>query len=639
MVVTVQGYNGKKSKSAQTACVIAGMLALKENSNTLLLQCINNDVNSVENILYGKNMTRKFGADETDFSDSGIDALLRSVGSTKIGSDEFERYCTALTKVKNRLDITECTRTTVLEQTILTQEEELGNIVSSAVDIYDNVIILGPCDAPETTEMLNKFADLSLYCITQGHKASGKAYGKKIYYVVTDFEETSTINLGLIRKEYRTGGFLSPNNVLKISRNVSVRDAAITGTLLTYIRDNRECSEFESHYEWYKDIQKIMDMIAGQEDEENAYNWERRENGTYEFGDLGKQAVADREKHTVAVTGKKQGFFERLFGRKKESYMISAEEIGSGEYKKHIPSPIPVVDLDQTETADTYADDLVGEISTEIKNDEGPDSEEFVYGEEESFEYGDDPENEEKPEGEEVPEKTPEPAEDPEPEKPVKKVTTRKTAVKKTASTATRAAAKTATKTAATKTAATKTAEKKTTTAKAATTKTAAKSTTAKTAAKSTTKKATTSKDAGATTKTATTKTTAKKTTTVKAAAATKKTTAATTTKKTVKKADDPEEKVTVKKTTKKAATASKDTVEDAPATATKKAATKKVVVKASAKESEEPVKKTVRRTAVKKTAEAVEGDSTEKPKRTTKTTKTVKAVKKPVKAEAKSEE
>lgn len=609
MVVTVQGYNGKKSKSAQTACVIAGMLALKENSNTLLLQCINNDVNSVENILYGKNMTRKFGADETDFSDSGIDALLRSVGSTKIGSDEFERYCTALTKVKNRLDITECTRTTVLEQTILTQEEELGNIVSSAVDIYDNVIILGPCDAPETTEMLNKFADLSLYCITQGHKASGKAYGKKIYYVVTDFEETSTINLGLIRKEYRTGGFLSPNNVLKISRNVSVRDAAITGTLLTYIRDNRECSEFESHYEWYKDIQKIMDMIAGQEDEENAYNWERRENGTYEFGDLGKQAVADREKHTVAVTGKNQGFFERLFGRKKESYMISAEEIGSGEYKKHIPSSTPdVVDFDQTETADTYADDLVGEISTEIKNDEDPDSEEFVYGDDEAFEYGDEPENEENPEAEKTSEE--ESKVDPEPEKTVKKVSTRKTAVKKTASTATRAAAKTATKTAATKTAATKTAEKKTTTVKAATTKTAAKSTTAKTAAKSTTKKATTSKDAGATT-----------------------------TKKTVKKADDPEEKVTVKKTTKKAATASKDTVEDAPATATKKAATKKVVVKASAKESEEPVKKTVRRTAVKKTAEAVEGDSTEKPKRTTKTTKTVKAVKKPVKAEAESEE
>lgn len=638
MVVTVQGYNGKKSKSAQTACVIAGMLALKENSNTLLLQCINNDVNSVENILYGKNMTRKFGADETDFSDSGIDALLRSVGSTKIRSDEFERYCTALTKVKNRLDITECTRTTVLEQTILTQEEELGNIVSSAVDIYDNVIILGPCDAPETTEMLNKFADLSLYCITQGHKASGKAYGKKIYYVVTDFEETSTINLGLIRKEYRTGGFLSPNNVLKISRNVSVRDAAITGTLLTYIRDNRECSEFESHYEWYKDIQKIMDMIAGQEDEENAYNWERRENGTYEFGDLGKQAVADREKHTVAVTGKKQGFFERLFGRMKESYMISAEEIGSGEYKKHIPSSTPdVVDFDQTETADTYADDLVGEISTEIKNDEDPDSEEFVYGDDETFEYGDELENEENPEAEKTSEE--ESKVDPEPEKPVKKVSTRKTAVKKTASTATRAATKTATKTAATKTAATKTAEKKTTTAKAATTKTAAKSTTAKTAAKSTTKKATTSKDAGATTKTATTKTTAKKTTTVKAAAATKKSTATTTTKKTVKKADEPEEKVTVKKTTKKAATASKDTVEDASATATKKAATKKVVVKASAKESEEPVKKTVRRTAAKKTAEPVEGDSTEKPKRTTKTTKTVKAVKKPVKAEAESEE
>ena len=341
MIITIQGYNGKKSKATQTACVLAGMLALKQNSNTLLLQCINNDINSVENILCGKGLVRKFGDESTDFTDNGIDALLRSVGNLRVGKEEFEKYCTALITIKNRLDITNCSKTKVFNQTLLSMEDSFSNILTGANEIYDNVIILGPSDSPEVTEMINKYADLSLYTITQGHKATGKAFGKNIAFVVTDYEVTSSINMSAIRKDYKPAGFFKKANVYKLSRNVAVRDAAITGTLLRYIRDNRECGDYEANYEWHQDVDKLLKLMTGLDPEDADYSWEVLEDGTYEYGDLSKEALAaKKEELHLAIEPKKQGFFARLFGKQKATVVV--EQV---ESEKSIPKAITMTDL------------------------------------------------------------------------------------------------------------------------------------------------------------------------------------------------------------------------------------------------------------------------------------------------------
>lgn len=341
MIITIQGYNGKKSKATQTACVLAGMLALKQNSNTLLLQCINNDINSVENILCGKGLVRKFGDESTDFTDNGIDALLRSVGNLRVGKEEFEKYCTALITIKNRLDITNCSKTKVFNQTLLSMEDSFSNILTGANEIYDNVIILGPSDSPEVTEMINKYADLSLYTITQGHKATGKAFGKNIAFVVTDYEVTSSINMSAIRKDYKPAGFFKKANVYKLSRNVAVRDAAITGTLLRYIRDNRECGDYEANFEWHQDVDKLLKLMTGLDPEDADYSWEVLEDGTYEYGDLSKEALAaKKEELHLAIEPKKQGFFARLFGKQKATVVV--EQI---ESEKSIPKAITMTDL------------------------------------------------------------------------------------------------------------------------------------------------------------------------------------------------------------------------------------------------------------------------------------------------------
>lgn len=341
MIITIQGYNGKKSKATQTACVLAGMLALKQNSNTLLLQCINNDINSVENILCGKGLVRKFGDESTDFTDNGIDALLRSVGNLRVGKEEFEKYCTALITIKNRLDITNCSKTKVFNQTLLSMEDSFSNILTGANEIYDNVIILGPSDSPEVTEMINKYADLSLYTITQGHKATGKAFGKNIAFVVTDYEVTSSINMSSIRKDYKPAGIFKKANVYKLSRNVAVRDAAITGTLLRYIRDNRECGEYEANFEWHQDVDKLLKLMTGLDPEDVNYSWEVIEDGTYEYGDLSKEALAaKKEELHLAIEPRKQGFFARLFGKQKTTVVV--EQV---EPEKSIPKAITMTDL------------------------------------------------------------------------------------------------------------------------------------------------------------------------------------------------------------------------------------------------------------------------------------------------------
>lgn len=343
MIITIQGYNGKKSKATQTACVLAGMLALKQNSNTLLLQCINNDINSVENILCGKGLVRKFGDESTDFTDNGIDALLRSVGNLRVGKEEFEKYCTALITIKNRLDITNCSKTKVFNQTLLSMEDSFSNILTGANEIYDNVIILGPSDSPEVTEMINKYADLSLYTITQGHKATGKAFGKNIAFVVTDYEVTSSINMSAIKKDYKPAGLFKKANVYKLSRNVAVRDAAITGTLLRYIRDNRECGDYEANFEWHQDVDKLLKLMTGVDPEDADYSWEVLEDGTYEYGDLSKEALAaKKEELHLAIEPRKQGFFARLFGKQKATVVV--EQV---EPERSIPKAITMTNLER----------------------------------------------------------------------------------------------------------------------------------------------------------------------------------------------------------------------------------------------------------------------------------------------------
>lgn len=373
MVVSVQGYNGKKSKATQTACCIAGMLALAKGQKTLLLQLTKKDINNVENTFLGTNSVSAFK--DLSLANTCIDSLLRSVGSTRMSVDDFDQNVTPLIRnVKNLLDITENTNDVNFDLTLLDREDDFVNIVESAKNIYENIILLAMENDCETLEMINENADLSIYCITQGHKKAGHAYGKKIVYLVTDYEPSSSITLKAIRKQYKEGGIMAPVNVYKLTRNVSVRDASINGTLLRFIRDNKNCQEYDRNYAWYQDMETICNLISDAPmDEISSTEWEVVETRIRINGELGKELkIRDREpSHLVAADEVEEN-------KKPSPEVTDSEELeyeADSEIKTGVedaPEESNPESAEETETEDEMLQDVLAEAVTQIKNPEKP---------------------------------------------------------------------------------------------------------------------------------------------------------------------------------------------------------------------------------------------------------------------------
>lgn len=373
MVVSVQGYNGKKSKATQTACCIAGMLALAKGQKTLLLQLTKKDINNVENTFLGTSSVSAFA--DLSLANTCIDSLLRSVGSTRMSVDDFDQNVTPLIRnVKNLLDITENTNDVNFDLTLLDREDDFVNIVESAKNIYENIILLAMENDCETLEMINENADLSIYCITQGHKKAGHAYGKKIIYLVTDYEPSSAITLKSIRKQYKESGIMAPVNVYKLTRNVSVRDASINGTLLRFIRDNKNCQEYDRNYAWYQDMETICNLISDAPmDEISSTEWEVVETRIRINGELGKELkIRDREPTHLIATDEleenKKPEVETVVAEEPEYEAETGTEMETGAEDAQETSKQE--SAEKTEMEEEILQNVLAEAVTQIKNPE-----------------------------------------------------------------------------------------------------------------------------------------------------------------------------------------------------------------------------------------------------------------------------
>ena len=90
MIVTFQGYNGKKNGVVSTITAVAAMAAMTKSAKTLVLQLIDKDIDTVEAMMVNLNSRTTFKTDELEFSDDGIDALLRTVDASKLMKADFE---------------------------------------------------------------------------------------------------------------------------------------------------------------------------------------------------------------------------------------------------------------------------------------------------------------------------------------------------------------------------------------------------------------------------------------------------------------------------------------------------------------------------------------------------------------------
>lgn len=180
MIVTFQGYNGKKNGVVSTITAVAAMAAMTKSAKTLVLQLIDKDIDTVEAMMVNLNSRTTFKTDELEFSDDGIDALLRTVDASKLMKADFDSMCTPVLRMENMLDIATVTKSNAFSSMIEMKTEQISNLISNAKDVYENIFILCPSNNLAAVKVINELTsiDKSVYCLTQGHTNKAPVYGK-----------------------------------------------------------------------------------------------------------------------------------------------------------------------------------------------------------------------------------------------------------------------------------------------------------------------------------------------------------------------------------------------------------------------------------------------------------------------------
>lgn len=258
MVITVQGYNNKNNKAIQTAASLAGMSAITTGNKTLVLQLIEDDIDNVEDELY-KIEKISFGGEKEAFEDKGIDSIIRVIESSKINKDDFSQICTPLLRAENRLDICAPSKNTRFYEKILTNMELITDTLDNAKEVYQDIYIVCPAKHPDVIEAINNLnvVDVSIYCMKQGHRTRGKIYGKKPFFIATEFDENSVFTLKSMKETYGV-----KSNFYKIERNTNVTDAAMKGRLLYLIKKNTENDKLDINYVWAEDVKTILEKLS-----------------------------------------------------------------------------------------------------------------------------------------------------------------------------------------------------------------------------------------------------------------------------------------------------------------------------------------------------------------------------------------
>ena len=279
MIVTFQGYNGKKNGVVSTVTAVAAMAAMTKSAKTLVVQLIDKDIDTVEAMMVNLNSRTTFKTDELEFSDDGIDALLRTVDASKLMKADFDSMCTPVLRMENMLDIATVTKSNAFSSMIEMKTEQISNLISNAKDVYENIFILCPSNNLAAVKVINELTsiDKSVYCLTQGHTNKAPVYGKDILYVVTDFETSSYFSLKSVKNMFEKSN--KKQRVMKISHNTEFRDATNAGRVLGFVLKNRDLPSEDVNFMWSEDVKNIVAYLMdfNYRDYEVSNDWEKAE--------------------------------------------------------------------------------------------------------------------------------------------------------------------------------------------------------------------------------------------------------------------------------------------------------------------------------------------------------------------------
>lgn len=307
MIVTVEGYNRKKNRATFVASALSAYSAMGLQIKTLLIELIPKDIDTAERDLIGVGKNRNVNDRTMNIGTEGIDPLLRLAGARNLTKDDFAAAVTPILKKENMFDIATVTQTDGFIGNLKEKDrmDALSSLLTSAKEIYENIILLLPTKDKELCEQIRgltetvpdpkdedgiktierPFVDWNIYCIHQGYQKEYDARGKRIVYLISEYDRFSKFKLSDVSREYigaassvinLTGG--KKQYCYKLTRNIEANDAVIDGTLARFVRQNRELEVGSLNYMFVDDMLRLTKLVFGEKDEEDKeLSWEDME--------------------------------------------------------------------------------------------------------------------------------------------------------------------------------------------------------------------------------------------------------------------------------------------------------------------------------------------------------------------------
>lgn len=286
MVITVEGYGGKRNRSALVASVVAAMSAMKYGEKTLAINLVDSYADSLERLMLnsGSSRTESKGS---NVSEDGIDQLLREAEVKKLLKTDFDKYVTPVLNIDNRLDVATLTKNDLFTQQLPSKQEALMSLLQQAKEIYENIILyLEPTaiDLDNAFTLIDSLVDTRIVCVRQGcpKKYDVTATGKLVY-LVTDYDEKSRYGINQMSKNY-IGSFnlsIGAKKEIKackrLAYNTQANDACISGTVLKFVRMNREPVAFDVNSGWVKNAIELCNFCFDKRDVVTSVDWEQAE--------------------------------------------------------------------------------------------------------------------------------------------------------------------------------------------------------------------------------------------------------------------------------------------------------------------------------------------------------------------------
>lgn len=290
MIVTVEGYQGKKNRSAFVASALAAMSAMKYGEKTLAINLIDNNTDSIERLMLNDTPTSELKNDtEASLSEDGIDQLLREADVKKLLKSDFDKSVRAALTLENRLDIAVITRNDLFTAQLGEKAEALNSVLQQAKNYYDNIVILmkstkgAGTDSSEpyvsnAYEYIKNLVDARIVCVRQGCKHKYNLEGKKLIWLVTDYDDESKFSINNTSKEFigtiNTYINTGKSCCMKLPYCTQANDACISGTVLKFVRNNRNAVGVDVNYGWVKAMDALFASAFGKKDVEVAVDWE-----------------------------------------------------------------------------------------------------------------------------------------------------------------------------------------------------------------------------------------------------------------------------------------------------------------------------------------------------------------------------